>query len=320
MKIVVLDGYTLNPGDLSWDCIRQFGEVTIYDRTSPCEVLDRCQGAEIVLTNKVVLNAPIIEALSPTLRYIGVLATGYNVVDLSKAKEKGVLVSNIPAYSTDSVAQMVFSHILNITNRVAHYARQIREEQKWTLCPDFSYSDTHLVELHGLSLGIVGLGRIGSAVARVADAFGMKVLSYTSKNQEELPTYIQKVTLDELFSQSDILSLHCPLSDNTFHLVSPSRLKLMKPTAILINTGRGPLIDEAAVAEALRENRLGAFAADVLSQEPPSQDNPLLTAPRVWLTPHIAWATFQARTRLMDICTENIRSFLAGKPLNIVNA
>lgn len=319
MKIVILDSYTLTSGDLSWDELRKYGELDIYDRTSPSEVVDRCRGAEIVLTNKVVLNASILEALSPTLRYVGVLATGYNVVDLVKAKEKSILVSNIPAYSTDSVAQMVFSHILNITNRVAHYTRQIREEQKWTKCPDFSYCDTPLMELHGLSMGIVGFGRIGSAVARMADAFGMQVLSYTSKDEKELPSYVHKVSLDDLFRLSDILSLHCPLCDNTFHLVSESTLKLMKPTAILINTGRGPLIDEDAVATALRENHLGAFAADVLSKEPPTADNPLLTAPRVWLTPHIAWATFQARMRLMDICIGNIRSFLAGKPVNIVN-
>lgn len=319
MKIVVLDGYTLNPGDLSWDALRQLGEVQVYDRTLPHEVLGRCQGAEIVLTNKVVLDASTLEALSPTLRYVGVLATGYNVVDLSEAKKRGIAVSNIPAYSTDSVVQMVFAHLLNITNQVAHYARQIREEQKWTKCLDFSYSDTPLLELHGLTMGIVGMGRIGSAVACVANAFGMKIISFTSKSEGELPPYVHKVSLDDLFRESDVLSLHCPLCENTFHLVSESSLKLMKPTTILINTGRGPLIDEVAVANALQENRLGAFAADVLSQEPPSADNPLLSAPRVWLTPHNAWATLQARKRLMEICIGNIQSFLAGNPTNIVN-
>lgn len=319
MKIVVLDGYTLNPGDLSWDSLRQFGDLEVYERTNPSDIVERSQGAEIVLTNKVILDAITIKALSPTLRYIGVLATGYNVVDLAEACRRGIAVSNIPAYSTSSVVQMVFAHLLNITNHVAHYAAQIREEQTWVKCPDFSYSDTPLVELNGLVMGIVGMGRIGSAVARVADSFGMRILANTSKKEEGLPPYVQKVSIDELFQRSDIISLHCPLCDNTYHLVSPSRLKLVKPTAILINTGRGPLIDESAVAEALSQSRLGAFAADVLSQEPPAPNNPLLSAPRVWLTPHIAWATLQARMRLMDICVGNIKSFLAGYPKNIVN-
>jgi len=319
MKIVVLDGYTLNPGDLSWEGIARLGEFQVYDRTSADEVLTRCQGAEIVLTNKVVLNAATLEQLSPTLRYVGVLATGYNVVDTEAARRCGIIVTNIPAYSTSSVAQMVFAHLLHITNRVGHYARQIREEEAWSRCPDFCYTDTSLMELSGHTMGIIGMGRIGMAVARIADAFGMRVVTSSSKDASALPAYVEKVSMEELFRQSDVVTLHCPLTDTTHHLISEKTLSWMKPTAILINTGRGPLVDEEAVADALRENRLGAFAADVLSVEPPASDNPLLSTPRVWLTPHIAWATLEARQRLMTICTENIQAYLEGNPKNVVN-
>ena len=319
MKIVVLDGFTLNPGDLSWSGIEQFGLLTLYDRTLPSQVLERCGDAEIVLTNKVVLDAPVLKSLSGTLRYVGVLATGYNVVDVAVARELGIVVTNIPAYSTDSVVQCVFAHLLNITNSVSHYANQIGLEQSWVKSRDFCYVDTPLWELSGKLFGIVGLGRIGSAVARVAHAFGMMVLAYTGKPQSALPSYINKVSKEELFRQSDVLSLHCPLSDDTRHIVSCDTLRLMKPTAILINTGRGPLVDEDAVAEALRQNRLGAFAADVLSQEPPLAGNPLLSAPRAYLTPHIAWATVEARQRLMQICENNIQAFVAGHPINVVS-
>lgn len=319
MKVVVLDGYTLNPGDLSWKELGELGDVTIYDRTSPDDVIARSLGADIILTNKVILTGATLKELSPSLRYVGVLATGYNVVDIKAARDLGIVVTNIPAYSTMSVVQHVFALLLNVTNRVAHYSHQILYDNAWVKSTDFSYTDTPLIELSEKIMGIVGLGKIGSAVANVANTLGMRVIAYTSKKETQLPSYIKKVSMKELFANSDVLSLHCPLTDETYKLVSAEKLRLMKPSAIIINTGRGPLIDEYAVANALRSNQLGAFAADVLSKEPPSSDNPLLSAPRVYLTPHIAWATKEARTRLMQICVENIRSFLSGTSVNVVN-
>ncbi len=318
MRIVVLDGFTLNPGDLSWAAIEKLGETVVYERTRPEEVADRLEGAEIALTNKVVLDAAMLRRLSPTLRYIGVLATGYNVVDVEAARELGICVTNIPAYSTASVAQMVFSHLLNLTNHVAYYTQQAVDEGKWASSQDFCFCDRPLTELAGRTMGLVGLGRIGSAVANIAQAFGMKVVAYTSKRQEELPGYIKKAGMDEIFMQSDVVSLHCPLTEDTRYLVDENRLRMMKKNAILINTGRGPLIDEAAVANALRQGKLGAYAADVLSVEPAQADNPLLSAPRVQLTPHIAWATREARERLMQICALNIAHFIEGNPQNTV--
>ena len=318
MRIVVLDGFTLNPGDLSWAAIEKLGETVVYERTRPEEVADRLEGAEIALTNKVVLDAAMLRRLSPTLRYIGVLATGYNVVDVEAARELGICVTNIPAYSTASVAQMVFSHLLNLTNHVAYYTQQAVDEGKWVKSQDFCFCDRPLTELAGRTMGLVGLGRIGSAVANIAQAFGMKVVAYTSKRQEELPGYIKKAGMDEIFMQSDVVSLHCPLTEDTRYLVDEKRLRMMKKNAILINTGRGPLIDEAAVANALNHGKLGAYAADVLSVEPAQADNPLLSAPRVQLTPHIAWATREARERLMQICALNIAHFIEGNPQNTV--
>lgn len=318
MRIVVLDGFTLNPGDLSWAAIEKLGETVVYERTRPEEVAERLEGAEIALTNKVVLDAAMLRRLSPTLRYIGVLATGYNVVDVEAARELGICVTNIPAYSTASVAQMVFSHLLNLTNHVAYYTQQAVDEGKWAASQDFCFCDRPLTELAGRTMGLVGLGRIGSAVANIAQAFGMKVVAYTSKRQEELPGYIKKAGMDEIFMQSDVVSLHCPLTEDTRYLVDENRLRMMKKNAILINTGRGPLIDEAAVANALNQGMLGAYAADVLSVEPAQADNPLLSAPRVQLTPHIAWATREARERLMQICALNIAHFIEGNPQNTV--
>lgn len=318
MRIVVLDGFTLNPGDLNWAAIEKLGETVVYERTRPEEVADRLEGAEIALTNKVVLDAAMLRRLSPTLRYIGVLATGYNVVDVEAARELGICVTNIPAYSTASVAQMVFSHLLNLTNHVAYYTQQAVDEGKWAASQDFCFCDRPLTELAGRTMGLVGLGRIGSAVANIAQAFGMKVVAYTSKRQEELPGYIKKAGMDEIFMQSDVVSLHCPLTEDTRYLVDEKRLRMMKKNAILINTGRGPLIDEAAVANALHQGMLGAYAADVLSVEPAQADNPLLSAPRVQLTPHIAWATREARERLMQICALNIAHFIEGNPQNTV--
>ena len=317
MNIVVLDGYAANPGDLCWDELQALGECTIYDRTAPAEVLERAAGAEILLTNKTVLTAEHMAAL-PELKYIGVLATGYNIVDTTAAKERGIIVTNIPAYSTDSVAQMVFAHILNITQQVQHHSEEVHRG-RWTASKDFCFWDTPLIELREKKLGIVGLGHTGFTTARIAIGFGMKVCAYTSKTNFQLPPEIRKMELDELFRECDIISLHCPLTDSTREMVNAERLRLMKPTAILINTGRGPLVDEEAVAEALRNNILAAYGADVTSTEPPSADHPLLSAPNAYLTPHIAWATREARLRLMDICERNIRAFLEGKPQNVVN-
>lgn len=318
MRIVALDGYAANPGDLSWDELKVLGdECIIYDRTSPEEVYERAAGAEILLTNKVVLGAKEMDRL-PELKYIGVLATGYNIVDTEAARERGITVTNIPAYSTSSVAQMVFAHLLNIAQPVQHYTEEVRAG-KWTASPDFCFTDTPLIELHGKKMGIVGLGHTGFATARIAIGFGMEVYAYTSKSHFQLPPEIRKMELDELFRECDIVSLHCPLTTDTRHLVNAERLKLMKPTAILINTGRGPLIDEQALADALNEGILFAAGLDVLTQEPPQKENPLLTARNCYITPHIAWASAAARQRLMQITVDNVKAFLEGKPVNVVN-
>lgn len=316
MKIVILDGYTANPGDLSWKALEEMGALTVYERTKPEETIDRAKDAEVVLTNKVLLKRQEIEQL-PKLRYIGVLATGYNVVDLEAAREHGIIVTNVPAYSTLSVAQMVFSHLLTVTNHTEHYARQNREG-KWTASPDFSYMDMPVTELAGKTFGIVGLGNIGQRVAMIAAAFDMSVVAYTSKSVDLLPPYIQKRTLDEVLAESDVLSLHCPLTPDTRHLVNRQTLQKMKPSAILINTGRGPLISDQDVADALNNNRLKAFCADVLTEEPPKADNPLLPCENAYITPHIAWASSEARVRLLDVAINNVRAFLDGKPQNVV--
>ena len=316
MKIVILDGYTANPGDLSWKALEEMGALTVYERTKPEETIDRAKDAEVVLTNKVLLKRQEIEQL-PKLRYIGVLATGYNVVDLEAAREHGIIVTNVPAYSTLSVVQMVFSHLLTVTNHTEHYARQNREG-KWTASPDFSYMDMPVTELAGKTFGIVGLGNIGQRVAMIAAAFDMSVVAYTSKSADQLPPYIQKRTLDEVLAESDVLSLHCPLTPDTQHLVNRQTLQKMKPSAILINTGRGPLISDQDVADALNNNRLKAFCADVLTEEPPKADNPLLRCENAYITPHIAWASSEARVRLLDVAINNVRAFLDGKPQNVV--
>lgn len=316
MKIVILDGYGANPGDLSWKPLEEFGELSVYDRTKPEETISRAKDAEIILTNKVLIKRPEIEQL-PKLRYIGVLATGYNVVDVKAAHEHGIIVTNVPAYSTESVAQMVFSHLLTVTNHTEHYALQNREG-KWTACPDFCYWDTSLTELAGKTFGIVGLGNIGQRVAAIANAFGMKVVAYTSKSADQLPPYIGKRALNELLTESDVLSLHCPLAPDTKHLINRQTLGLMKPTAILINTGRGPLVNDQDVAEALNANRLRAFCADVLTEEPP-KDNPLLKCENAFITPHIAWASNEARVRLIDVAINNVQAFVEGRPKNVVS-
>lgn len=316
MKIVVLDGYAANPGDLSWDGMKALGECVIYERTASEQVLERAAGAEVVLTNKVVITAEHIAAL-PDLKYIGVLATGYNIVDVEAARNRGIVVTNIPAYSTDSVAQMVFAHILNICLQVQHYTEEVRDGC-WTSSPDFCFWDTPLMELSGKKLGIVGLGHTGSATARIAIGFGMQVCAYTSKSHFQLIPEIKKMELDELFRECDIVSLHCPLNEQTRGMVNAARLKTMKPTAILINTGRGPLVNEQDLADALNNGTIYAAGVDVLSQEPPRADNPLLHARNCFITPHIAWASGEARQRLMQIAVDNLNGYITGKVVNNV--
>lgn len=318
MKICILDGYSLNPGDLDWSPVERLGDVTLFDRTPVDKIVERAADADIVLTNKVPFSADTLRQL-PRLRFICVLATGYNIIDTEAAARQGVVVANIPAYSTMSVAQMAFAHILNITNHVASYAREVADG-KWTNCPDFCFWDSALTELAGKTMGIVGLGNTGMATARIAVAMGMKVVALTSKSADTLPEGITPAPLDDVLASADVVSLHCPLTPSTRHLINAASIAKMKPSAILINTGRGPLVDEQAVADALNGGRLAAFGADVLSQEPPRGDNPLLSARNCFLTPHIAWATLEARTRLMSTATENVRQFIAGEPVaNRVN-
>ena len=316
MKIIVLDGYGLNPGDLNWEGFESLGELTVYDRTLPSELMERAAGAEVLVTNKTLITAENMAAL-PELKYIGVLATGYNVVDIDAAKARGIVVTNIPAYSTASVAQMVFAHILNITQRVGYYADE-NKQGRWTKNADFCYWDTQLVELQGKKMGIVGFGNIGQATARIAQAFGMEVCVYSSKPQFVLPSGIKKMDLDELFAECDVISLHCPLTPDTKEMVNADRLSKMKSNAILINTGRGPLINEQDLADALNEGRIAAAGLDVLSVEPSVEGNPLLTARNCFITPHIAWATLEARTRLMEIAVQNLKSYLNGQIINNV--
>ena len=316
MKIVVLDGYCLNPGDLSWEDMATLGDLQVYDRTSPKDLLGRAQGAEVLITNKTLITGNDMEAL-PQLKYIGVLATGYNVVDIESAKKKGIVVTNIPAYSTNSVAQMVFAHILNITQRVGHYACMNRQG-KWSDNADFCYWDTDLIELNDKWMGIVGFGNIGQATARIALSFGMKVGVFTSKDQSELPEGIVKMSLDEVFKTCDVVSLHCPLTPSTQEMVNAERLNLMKSNAILINTGRGPLINEQDLADALNEGKIMAAGLDVLSSEPPLSTNSLLSARNCFITPHIAWATKEARIRLMQIAVNNLKEFKNGNVINNV--
>lgn len=315
MKIVVLEADAVIPKREAWSRMCDLGEVVLYPQTTVAEVVDRLADADIAITNKVVIDKAVMAQL-PKLKYIGVLATGYNVVDIEETQNRGIVVTNIPAYSTDSVAQMVWAHVLNITNRVGYYAEQNRNG-RWAENKYFCYYDFQHDELAGKTFGIVGLGNIGMAVARIALAFGMKVIAYTSKT--ELPEGISRVDMDSLFRESDVISLHCPLTKDTQNLVNRNRLKQMKPTAILINTSRGLVIDEQAVADALNDGTIAAFGCDVLSSEPPKANNPLLTARNSFITPHIAWATVQARKRLVDICTENIEAFINGSPINQVN-
>ena len=317
MQIVVLDGFTLNPGDLSWEGLSASGICTIHDRTAPEEILRRSRDADALLTNKTVLSRDTIAAL-PRLRYVGVLATGYNIVDVDAARERGIPVTNIPAYGTMSVAQVVFAHLFNLTHRMGHHTAAVREGA-WTACKDFSFADAPLVEVSGLTMGIIGLGRIGTAVAHAAAAFGMHVLAHDPSHAGDLPPGIRMASLEELFALSDVLTLHCPLTPSTRGVVNRERLAMMKPTSYLINTSRGLLVDEEALAETLEAGAIAGAGLDVLSVEPPPADNPLLRARNCYITPHIAWASTAARKRLMAEVAENLAAFVRGERRNVVN-
>lgn len=316
MKIVVLDGYTLNPGDLSWDGIKKLGDCTIYDRTPPEKTVERSQGTEAVFINKVVFNREVIRQL-PDLKYIGVLATGYNVVDLNAATEAGIVVTNIPAYSTASVAQMVFSHILHLVQNVSKHAESVKNGE-WANSIDFSYHLTPQTELAGKTLGIIGFGQIGQAVAQIGLAFGMNIV-FHNRSKKETGLNARQVDLDSLLATSDFISINCPLTSENEGFINKAAIEKMKTAVVLINTGRGPLINENDLAEALNNGRIAGACLDVLSTEPPSPDNPLIKAKNCYITPHIAWATTEARERLMEIATKNLKTFLEGKPQNKVN-
>jgi glycerate dehydrogenase len=316
MNIIVLDGFTLNPGDLDWQNLQSLGSCAIFDRTQPAELLPRAADADILLTNKMELTAGTIQNL-PRLKYIGVLATGTNVVDLAAARARGIPVTNVPTYGTKSVAQMTFALLLELAQHAGHHAQTVREG-RWTRSLEWCYWDFPLLELDGLTLGIVGFGRIGRAVGELGAAFGMKLLA-CDPTAGPAPPGVRFLDLETLFRESDVVSLHCPLTPQTANLVDARRLSLMKPTAFLLNTSRGPLVDEPALADALNSSLLAGAALDVLSTEPPRADNPLLTARNCLITPHLAWATRAARARLMKIAVENVRAFLQGKAQNVVN-
>jgi len=327
MKIVVLDGYTLNPGDLAWDDLKSLGPCEIYERTPPEQVLGRAAEATILLTNKTEITREHIQSL-PKLKYIGILATGTNIVDLAAARERGIVISNVPAYGTSSVAQTTIAILLELTQHVGLHSEGV-QEGRWTSSADWCYWERPLVELNGLTMGIIGLGRIGTAVARIASSLGMNVIAVAGRTSSrhriggpgssELASPIKHVDLETLFRESDVLTLHCPLTPETKHIVNAQRLSGMKPSAFLLNTSRGQLVDEDALAVALNSGKLVGAGLDVLSVEPPPASNPLLRARNCIITPHLAWATKAARSRLMQAAVENVRAFLSGKPQNVIN-
>lgn len=317
-NIVVLDGYTLNPGDLDWGRLEQLGNVTVYDRTAVTEIVERAADADIVLTNKTQLSAAILEQL-PKLKYIGVLATGYNIVDTEAAKQRGIPVTNIPTYGTQSVAQFVFALLLELCHRVQTHSDAVHAGD-WNNCSDFCFTRSPLIELSGKTMGLIGLGRIGGQVARIANAFGMRVIAVGSGRSNPTPVEgVEWVELDQLLAESDVISLHCPLTPATEKLINAERLALMKHSAILINTSRGALINEQDLAIALNDRRIAGAAVDVLSVEPPEPSNPLYAAANCLITPHIAWATKEARARLMGTAVDNVQSFLSGHAVHVVN-
>jgi glycerate dehydrogenase len=316
MKIVVLDGYVLNPGDLNWNEIQELGELTVYDRTPFELILERAKDAQVLITNKVVLCKDIIKKL-PSLKYIGVLATGFNVVDVEAAKNHGVLVTNIPAYSTASVAQMVFSHILNFAQCVGIHAQSVAKGE-WAECSDFAYWKTPQIELAGKTLGIIGFGQIGQAVAQIGLAFGMKVI-FNNRSKKETVLEAEQLDLEQLFAESDYISINCPLTPENTGFINKKAISKMKPTTFLVNTGRGSLINEQDLADALNLGKIAGAGLDVLSVEPAKPDNPLPKAKNCYITPHIAWATFEARSRLMKIAAKNLEAFINGTPENVVS-
>jgi len=317
MRIVVLDGYALNPGDLSWDALQELGDVTIHDRSAPDEVVPRAKGAVIVLTNKTVVDRAAIAQL-PELRYIGAFATGYDNIDIAAARERDIIVTNVPTYGTRSVAQMVFAHLLNLTQHVAHHAQTVCEG-RWAASEDWTYWDFPLIELEGLTMGLVGFGRIGQNTAQLAQAFGMRVLAYDSYVPSSPVPDVTMVDLETLLRESDVVSLHVPLTPETTGLINAERLALMKPSAFLINTSRGAVVNVDDVADALNRGRLAGAGLDVLPVEPAQPDSPIVCAPNAYVTPHISWATRTARARLLDTAVANIRAFLAGQPTNVVS-
>jgi len=318
MKLVVLDGYTLNPGDLNWDGIKQYGDLQVHDRTPESQILERCRGAEIVFTNKTPLRENILEQL-PDLKYIGVLATGYNVVDVDYAKKRGILVANVPGYGTASVVQMTFALLLELCQHVQSHSDSVFEGG-WAASPDFCYWNFPLVELADKTIGIIGFGMIGQKVADVATAFGMNVIAYSRRQSDQSHRKnFRWVGLNELLTDSDVVSIHCPLFPETQGMINKESLKLMKKTAFFLNTSRGPLMVDQDLADALNAGVIAGAGIDVLSVEPPSENNPLFKAKNCLITPHIAWATKEARARLMGIAENNLSSFLNGNPVNIVN-
>jgi glycerate dehydrogenase len=325
MKIVVLDGYTLNPGDLTWDELKALGPCEIYDRTPTDQLVHRAAEAEVLLTNKAAITREHIQDL-PKLTYIGILATGTNIVDLAAARERGIVVSNVPAYGTRSVAQTTIALLLELTQHVGLHSDSVYQG-RWTSNPDWCYWERPLIELDGLTMGIIGLGRIGAAVARIAAGLGMNMIApgrassreRVSTQNSPLAPAVERVDMETLFRQSDVVSLHCPLMPETKHLINAERLSRMKPSAFLLNTSRGQLVDENALAAALNSGKLAGAGLDVLSEEPPPAGNPLLSARNCIITPHLAWATKAARSRLMQVAVENVRAFLGGKPQNVVD-
>lgn len=315
MQIIVLDGHTLNPGDLSWEALKKLGNLQVYERTQPSEIVERVGNAEIVLTNKVLLNRNILQQL-PHLKYIGVTATGYNIVDMDYARQQGVIVTNVPGYSTGSVAQLCFSLLLEMCLHAQKHSDSVRQG-KWSASPDFSFWDYPLMELEGKIMGIIGFGQIGQRVADIASAFGMHVLAYSrSLTDQSHRKHFEWTSLETLFKQADVVSLHCPLTAHTRGMINRETLALMRCSAYLINTARGPLIDEEALAEALNTQQIAGAGLDVLSQEPPPVDHPLLSAKNCLITPHIGWATLDARKRLMQTTIENLKAYLSGESLN----
>ncbi|MBO5934401.1 MAG: D-2-hydroxyacid dehydrogenase [Clostridia bacterium] len=317
MNIVMLDAYTTNPGDLSWDNFEKLGNLTIYDRTPADKIIERAKDADIIITNKTPITKEIIDCL-PNLKFIALMSTGYNIVDYVYLKEKGIPVSNIPSYSTDAVAQLVMSFILELAMNVGMHSESVKNGD-WSDCADFCYWKAPLTELSGKTLGIFGLGKIGRAVAERAKAFGMNIVAYTPRIHDDEPDYIKTVSLDKMLKVSDIISMHCPLTPETEGVVNKDFISEMKDGAYFINTSRGAVVDEHALAEALNSGKLGGAGLDVLSTEPPKKDNPLLAAKNCFITPHIAWASFETRKRLVSILYNNIQAFIDGKPQNVIN-